>query len=89
MSRKNIFPRPEHGDTFGVGRRHRKLAGPLRRPGLVRTEKIIEAATWLNHTNSESPEFIGRAVAALACDPNVMRYVFAQPEMEKRRSPLV
>jgi dehydrogenase/reductase SDR family protein 1 len=43
-------------------------------PGLVRTEKVMEAATWLDLTNSESPEFIGRAVAALATDPDVMRH---------------
>ena len=43
-------------------------------PGLVRTEKVMEAAAWLDLTNSESPEFIGRAVAALAGDPNVMRH---------------
>jgi dehydrogenase/reductase SDR family protein 1 len=43
-------------------------------PGLVRTEKVMEAAAWLDLTNSESPEFIGRAVAALAGDPQVMRY---------------
>ena len=43
-------------------------------PGLVRTEKVIEAAAWLDLTNSESPEFIGRAVAALAGDPYVMRH---------------
>src|SRR5580693_1310182 len=43
-------------------------------PGLVRTEKVMEAAAWLDLTNSESPEFIGRAVAALAGDPHVMRY---------------
>jgi len=43
-------------------------------PGLVRTEKVMEAAAWLDMTNSESPEFIGRAVAALAADPDVMRY---------------
>lgn len=43
-------------------------------PGLVRTEKVMEAAAWLNLTNSESPEFIGRAVAALAGDPNVVRH---------------
>ena len=34
----------------------------------------MEAAAWLNLTNSESPEFIGRAVAALAGDPDVMRH---------------
>ena len=37
-------------------------------PGLVRTEKVMEAAAWLDLSNSESPEFIGRAVAALAAD---------------------
>ena len=35
-------------------------------PGLVRTEKIMEVAALLDLTNSESPEFIGRAVVALA-----------------------
>src|SRR5262249_40639593 len=42
-------------------------------PGLVRTEKVMEAAAWLDLTNSESPEFVGRAVAALAADPDVIR----------------
>ena len=42
-------------------------------PGLVRTEKVMEAAQWLDMSNSESPEFIGRAVAALATDPDVLR----------------
>ena len=43
-------------------------------PGLVRTEKVMEAAAWLDLTNSESPEFIGHAVAALARDDDVMRH---------------
>jgi NAD(P)-dependent dehydrogenase (short-subunit alcohol dehydrogenase family) len=43
-------------------------------PGLVRTEKVMEAAAWLDLSNSESPEFIGRAVAALAADSDVMRH---------------
>jgi dehydrogenase/reductase SDR family member 1 len=43
-------------------------------PGLVRTEKVMEGAAWLDLSNSESPEFIGRAVAALAADPDVIRY---------------
>jgi NAD(P)-dependent dehydrogenase (short-subunit alcohol dehydrogenase family) len=43
-------------------------------PGLVRTEKVMEAAKFLDLSNSESPEFIGRAVAALAADPDVLRY---------------
>ena len=42
-------------------------------PGLVRTEKVMEAAAWLDLSNSESPEFIGRAVVALAGDPDVIR----------------
>ena len=41
-------------------------------PGLVRTEKVLEAAAWLDLSNSESPPFIGRAVAALATDARVM-----------------
>jgi len=43
-------------------------------PGLVRTEKVMEAAAWLDLSNSESPEFIGRAVAALAADPDALRH---------------
>ena len=42
-------------------------------PGLVRTEKVMEAAQWLDLSNSESPEFVGRAVVALAHDPDVIR----------------
>lgn len=41
-------------------------------PGLVRTEKVMEAAAYLDLSNSESPQFIGRAVAALAADPHVL-----------------
>lgn len=43
-------------------------------PGMVRTEKVMESAPWLDLTNSESPEFIGRAVVALASDPDVLRH---------------
>jgi NAD(P)-dependent dehydrogenase (short-subunit alcohol dehydrogenase family) len=43
-------------------------------PGMVRTEKVMAAAQWLDLSNSESPEFIGRAVAALAGDPDVLRH---------------
>jgi NAD(P)-dependent dehydrogenase (short-subunit alcohol dehydrogenase family) len=43
-------------------------------PGLVRTEKVMQAAAWLDMSNSESPEFIGLAVAALAADPDVQRH---------------
>ncbi|MEW5872870.1 MAG: SDR family NAD(P)-dependent oxidoreductase [Chloroflexota bacterium] len=38
-------------------------------PGLVRTESVLKADFDLS--NSESPQFIGRAIAALAADPDV------------------
>ena len=41
-------------------------------PGLVRTEAVLAAGVF-DLSNSESPEFIGRAVAALAGDPNAIR----------------
>lgn len=40
-------------------------------PGLVRTERVMEAAAFLDLANSESPLFVGRAAAALAADPDV------------------
>ena len=42
-------------------------------PGLVRTEAVIQAAKagWLDLANSESPEFIGRVIAALAQDRHI------------------
>jgi len=42
-------------------------------PGLVRTESIMRNAKHFDMSNSESPQFIGRVVAALASDPNVMK----------------
>lgn len=41
-------------------------------PGLVRTEKVLSAASYLNLNNSESPRFIGRAVFALASDDRIL-----------------
>jgi len=41
-------------------------------PGLVRTESVMKSAQYFDLSNSESPQFIGRAVAALASDPNIM-----------------
>lgn len=41
-------------------------------PGLVRTEGVMANAQFFDMSNSESPQFIGRAVAALAADPQVM-----------------
>jgi dehydrogenase/reductase SDR family member 1 len=42
-------------------------------PGLVRTEAVLAAGVF-DLSNSESPEFIGRTVAALATDPGVVRW---------------
>jgi NAD(P)-dependent dehydrogenase (short-subunit alcohol dehydrogenase family) len=42
-------------------------------PDLVRTERVTKAGAHLDLRNSESPRFVGRAVAALANDPNLVR----------------
>jgi dehydrogenase/reductase SDR family protein 1 len=42
-------------------------------PGLVRTERVMQAKEFFDLSNSESPQFVGRAVAALASDPNLMQ----------------
>ncbi len=41
-------------------------------PGLVRTESILKFAQHFDMSNTESPQFIGRAVLALSRDPQVM-----------------
>lgn len=41
-------------------------------PGLVRTEDVMKNKEYFDMSNSESMEFQGRAVAALAADPQVM-----------------
>jgi dehydrogenase/reductase SDR family member 1 len=42
-------------------------------PGLVRTESIMRNAKHFDMSNSESPQFIGRVVAALANDSNILK----------------
>ena len=42
-------------------------------PGLVRTEKVLAAGVF-DLSRSESPEFVGRAVAALASDPGAFQW---------------
>jgi dehydrogenase/reductase SDR family member 1 len=41
---------------------------------MVRTEAVLKAAEggWLNLSNSESPEFIGRVIAGLANDSSTL-----------------
>lgn len=41
-------------------------------PGLVRTESVLRNAQYFDMSNSESPQFCGRVIAALANDPNLM-----------------
>lgn len=60
-------------------------------PGLVRTQRVMEAARggWLDVSNSESPEFIGRVAAALHGDAKILErsgsvVVAAQYALEKR-----
>jgi dehydrogenase/reductase SDR family protein 1 len=58
-------------------------------PGMVRTEAVMEAAKggWLDTSNSESPEFIGRVIAAMADDPSLITFsgrVVVAAEMAKR-----
>ena len=52
--------------------REHKVAVVSLYPGLVRTESVMKAAQYLDLSNSESPQFIGRVVAALATDPELM-----------------
>lgn len=42
-------------------------------PGLVRTESVMKASKFFDLSNSESTEFIGLAIAALATDLNVSK----------------
>jgi dehydrogenase/reductase SDR family protein 1 len=41
-------------------------------PGLVRTESVMKGAEYLDLSNSESPQFIGRTITALASDSQIM-----------------
>ena len=43
-------------------------------PGLVRTESVMQFAAYLDLSNSESPEFTGRVIVALAGDADVTRF---------------
>jgi NAD(P)-dependent dehydrogenase (short-subunit alcohol dehydrogenase family) len=52
--------------------REHNIAAVSLYPGLVRTESVLKAAEFFDMSNSESPQFIGRAVAALAADPDVI-----------------
>lgn len=53
--------------------REHNVAAVALYPGLVRTEGVMRAAEHFDLSNSESPQFVGRAVAVLAADPAIMR----------------
>lgn len=64
--------------TYGMAREFRphNIAAVALAPGFIRTERVaaaFEAAGNKDYLNfTESPEYAGRAVAALASDPNVL-----------------
>jgi dehydrogenase/reductase SDR family member 1 len=73
---------PYHIAKTGTDRLVSEMAHDLREyniaavalyPGLVRTEGIMKHAQYIDLSNSESPEYIGRAVVALASDEKVMQ----------------
>lgn len=41
-------------------------------PGLVRTEAVLKASEFFDLTHSESPQFTGRSIVALAADSHVL-----------------
>jgi NAD(P)-dependent dehydrogenase (short-subunit alcohol dehydrogenase family) len=53
-------------------REHRVAAVSIY-PGLVRTEGVILNAQYFDMSTAESPQFTGRAVVALAADPDLMQ----------------
>ena len=59
------------GDMAHQLREHQVAVVALH-PGLVRTEGVLVNAQYFDMSNSESPQYTGRAVAALAADPAVM-----------------
>jgi NAD(P)-dependent dehydrogenase (short-subunit alcohol dehydrogenase family) len=52
--------------------REHGVASVALHPGLVRTEGVMQFAEHMDLSGSQSPEGVGRAVAALASDPEVM-----------------
>ena len=58
--------------TMAYELREHRVAAVSLYPGLVRTEAVMKAAEYFDLSNSESPQFIGRTIAALANDPKIM-----------------
>jgi NAD(P)-dependent dehydrogenase (short-subunit alcohol dehydrogenase family) len=64
--------------AFGLARELRPfgIAAVALAPGFVRTERVLAAFAGVAQlpASLESPEYAGRAVAALAADPDVLRW---------------
>jgi NAD(P)-dependent dehydrogenase (short-subunit alcohol dehydrogenase family) len=64
--------------ALGMGRELRPhgVAALAIAPGFIRTERVLtaHAATPFDLSRTESPEYVGRAVAALAADREVLRH---------------
>ena len=41
-------------------------------PGLVKTERVLDVADYLDLSNSETPQYIGRVISELTQDPDLM-----------------
>lgn len=81
-----VAQRDDKGVAYGVAKaasdrmaacmahelREHNVAAVSLYPGLVRTESVMKAAKYMDLSISESPQFIGRAIAALAADPGIM-----------------
>jgi len=52
--------------------REHHVAAVTLMPGLVRTEAVMKDAEYFDLSNSESPQFLGRVVAGLYADPDLM-----------------
>ena len=79
--------RPNMGVSYGAAKaaddqmarcmahelREHNVAAVALYPGLVRTEAVMKDAQYFDLSNSESPQFIGRAIAALAADPYLIQ----------------
>ncbi len=59
---------------FALSRRlkRRGIAALTVQPGFTRTERVVAEAPLEDLTQTHSPRFVGRAIVALACDPQVM-----------------
>jgi dehydrogenase/reductase SDR family member 1 len=53
--------------------REHNIAAVSLYPGLIRTEAVLKAAEFFDMSNAESPQFVGRAIAALAADADIMQ----------------